>query len=289
MRSRHAIVPIGRYSPAGSEPRDDAVAVEEPLEIRVEGQSVAVVMRTPGHDSELAAGFLLTEGVIRHRADLYEIKECRSEASQGNVAKVSLYEPEKFDPERLSRHVVTSSGCGICARSSVEAIASLFPPVEDDGLTFNSRAILAMPGQLAAAQETFRRTGGLHGCALFQIDEEGNGQLLAAREDVGRHNAVDKLLGRALLDDRLPLSRCLLFLSGRVSFELVHKALAGGIPAIAAISAPSSLAVEFAAANGQTLIGFVRGETMNVYAGAHRLTESSPPHRTTAPPPAPSG
>jgi FdhD protein len=166
---------------------------------------------------------------------------------------------------------MTSSGCGICAKSSIDAVASQFPPLPQDDLVLSPEKILAMPGQLAAVQETFRRTGGLHGCALFEIDDEGHARLLVMREDVGRHNAVDKLLGWALLEDRLPLSRCVLFLSGRISFELVHKALAGGIPVIAAISAPSSLAVEFAGASGQTLIGFVRGETMNIYAGDERI------------------
>ncbi len=279
-RSPHRTLRVRREAVGGShgegEWRDDAVAVEEPLEIRVEGRSLAVVMRTPGHDSELAAGFLLSEGVIRTRADLYRIRECVSEpqeanpGAKGNVVKVYLANHDGFDPERLTRHVMTSSGCGICARSSIDAVASLFPAIPPDGLRVTRETILAMPGQLAAAQETFRRTGGLHGCALFAL-EEGAGRLLAIREDVGRHNAVDKLLGWALTENRLPLSRCALFLSGRVSFELVHKALAGGIPLVAAISAPSSLAVEFAAANGQTLAGFVRGETMNLYTGEERI------------------
>jgi len=279
--SPHRAVRVRREG--GGDWDDDLVAVEEPLEIRVEGGSVAVVMRTPGHDRELAAGFLLSEGVIRRTADLYDITECRMEdqacetvperlAPKGNVAGVFLANPAAFDAARLTRHVMTSSGCGLCARSSIEALASLFPPLEPEGMRIAAETVLAMPGELASAQETFRRTGGLHGCALFAIDEEGGGaRLLAVREDVGRHNALDKLLGWALLEGRLPLSRCVLFLSGRVSFELVHKALAGGIPVIAAISAPSSLAVEFAAANGQTLIGFVRGERMNLYTGPERI------------------
>ncbi len=278
MNSPHRVVPIRREEDGATTLRDDAVAVEEPLEIRVDGQSLAVVMRTPGHDTELAAGFLLSEGVVRTKEEVYAIRECVSEAvkegppgAKGNIAKVFLANPERFDPERLTRHVLTSSGCGICARSSIDAVASLFPPVAPGGVSVSRAALFAMPGQLGAAQATFRRTGGLHGCALFAVDDAGDATLLAAREDVGRHNAVDKLLGWALLSGRLPLSRCVLFLSGRISFELVHKALAGGIPIVAAISAPSSLAVEFAEANGQTLAGFVRGESMNVYAGAERI------------------
>ncbi len=278
MSAPHRVVPIRREEGGATTLREDAVAVEEPLELRVDGQSLAVVMRTPGHDTELAAGFLLSEGIVRTKEEVYAIRECVSEAvkdgppgAKGNVAKIFLANPERFDPERLTRHVLTSSGCGICARSSIDAVASLFPPVEPGGLSLPREALLAMPGQLAEAQATFRRTGGLHGCALFAV-EGGAATLLAAREDVGRHNAVDKLLGWALLSGRLPLSRCALFLSGRISFELVHKALAGGIPLVAAISAPSSLAVEFAQANGQTLVGFVRGASMNIYTGPERIT-----------------
>lgn len=256
----------------------DYIAAEEPLEIRVEDHSIAVVMRTPGEDCELAAGFLLTEGMIRGAGDVKEIRHrphCRATEmspqggpvrSEGNVIEVRLKDPASLDLQKLSRHVFTSSSCGICSKASIEAVRRQFPPLEGS-CEVDSRVLLELPGALAAAQETFKRTGGLHACALFDL----TGRLLVLREDVGRHNALDKVLGRALLDDRLPLSEHILLLSGRTSFEMMQKSLAGGVPVVAAISAPSSLAVEFARDSGQTLVGFLRGERMNIYAGADRI------------------
>ena len=258
----------------------DSIAAEEPLEIRVEGHNVAVVMRTPGEDRELAAGFLLTEGIIRGIDDLKEVRHrphCWTkdrhsqngsalERSEGNVIDVWLKNPASLDLQKLSRHVFTSSSCGICSKASIEAVRQQFPPLESF-CAVDSQVILELPEALAAAQETFKRTGGLHACALFDL----TGRLLVLREDVGRHNALDKVLGWALLDSGLPLSEHILLLSGRTSFEMMQKSLAAGVPIVAAISAPSSLAVEFARDSGQTLVGFLRGQRMNIYAGADRV------------------
>jgi FdhD protein len=281
---------------AGCEDRD-FLAAEEPLEIRIEGHSIAVVMRTPGEDHELAAGFLVTEGLVHGAGDLVDIRhgshcflsardgDFRREKvieampgkgvsrtkpgtslSAGNVINVRLRRPESLDLKRLTRHVFSSSSCGICSKASIEAVRQQFPPIEDD-FEVAPRVLLGLPAALADAQETFKRTGGLHACALFDPD----GNLLVLREDVGRHNALDKVIGWALLRDRLPLRKHILLLSGRTSFEMMQKALAAGIPIVAAISAPSSLAVEFAHDSGQTLVGFLRGERMNIYADANRV------------------
>jgi FdhD protein len=276
----------------------DFLAAEEPLEIRVEGRSVAVVMRTPGEDRELAAGFLVTEGLVHAAGDVVDIRHrphclisardgsgLRTEVnetvsgeavsltsqvslSEGNVINVRLRKPESLDLKKLTRHIFTSSSCGICSKASIEAVRQQFPPIEDD-FEVEPKVLLGLPTTLGSAQETFKRTGGLHACALF--DSAGN--LLVLREDVGRHNALDKVIGWALLGDRLPLRRHILLLSGRTSFEMMQKALAAGIPMVAAISAPSSLAVEFAHDSSQTLVGFLRGERMNVYTGADRVRQ----------------
>ena len=245
----------------------DEVAVEEPLEIRVEGRSIAVVMRTPGHDRELAAGFALSEGIVRDGSEIFEITSCLTTGqSAGNVVEITLTDPTKLDVAQLSRHVFSSSSCGICGKATIAAAMQHFPPIRDCP-QLHAQTLFELPQKLAVAQETFRRTGGLHACALFDL----RGELLLLREDVGRHNALDKLIGHELLARRLPLGNRILLLSGRVSFEMTQKALAAGIAVIAAISAPTSLAVEFARASNQTLIGFLRGETLNIYAGAERL------------------
>jgi FdhD protein len=265
----------------GSAARQDTdfLAAEEPLEIRIEGHSIAVVMRTPGEDRELAAGFLVTEGLVRTSRDLVDIRHkphCVRSAreSEGNVINVRLRNPASLDVKRLTRHVFSSSSCGICSKASIDAVRQQYPPIEDDFLV-EPQVLLGLPAALASAQETFKRTGGLHACALF--DTAGN--LLVIREDVGRHNALDKVVGWALLGNRLPLRQHILLLSGRASFEMMQKALAAGIPMVAAISAPSSLAVEFARDSRQTLVGFLRGEKMNLYAGANRLRQIQPSRR----------
>ncbi len=265
-------VPVRRMNGLRTEsPPDtqlDDLAVEEPLEVRVRGRSVCVTMRTPGppgHDEELAAGFLLTEGVIRHPQDVMRIEPC-ADGDEDNVVNVTLGPEVPLDLERLSRHVYTTSSCGLCGKASIDAVRGQFEPV-GQGAVVEPAVLLALPDRLRGAQAVFDRTGGLHAAGLF----DAAGELLAIREDVGRHNAVDKVIGWALLEDRLPLDRHVLLVSGRASFEIVQKAVAAGIPIVAAVSAPSSLAVEMAEAAQQTLVGFVREGRMNVYCGEARI------------------
>lgn len=239
----------------------DWVATEEPLEIRVDSRPIAVVMRTPGHDEELAAGFLVSEGLISRPADIRKIRGNPRNRS-GNSIDVWLAPEVEVDFQQLTRHVFASSSCGLCGAASIQAVRRHFPRVQHT-VAVGPAELLALPGKLRAVQNEFSRTGGLHAAAWFHPSEG----LRVVREDIGRHNAVDKLLGRALLDGQLPLRECGLLVSGRVSFEIVQKALAGGVALIAAVSAPSSLAVEFARANGQTLVGFLRDGRFNVYSG----------------------
>lgn len=244
----------------------DVAAREEPLEIRVEGRAVAVVMRTPGHDEELAAGFLVSEGVVKHPRDILEVSQCPSiNNKHGNVVDV-LLGGAVVNWDSLTRHVFSASSCGLCGKTSIESVFGQFPPVTAEW-AMSPKLIASLPDKLLATQETFSKTGGLHACAVFDLD----GNLIVSREDVGRHNALDKILGYALIHDLLPLDRHVLLLSGRVSFEMIQKALAAGIALVAAISAPSSLAIDFAREAGQTLIGFLRGETMNVYSHSQRV------------------
>ena len=269
MNSAPATVPVHRWGSQGvGGAESDTVAVEEPLEIRVADRSVAVVMRTPGHDRELAAGFLLTEGVIRQADDVLDIVLCREQegANSGNVVNALLAPTTPVDFTRLTRHVFSSSSCGVCGKVTLDAVLQNFPPVAT-GPVFAPTALATLPARLRAAQPVFATTGGLHGCALFNL----SGELEIVREDVGRHNALDKVLGRALLDRRLPLTNAGLLLSGRLSFELVQKALAAGVPLVAGIGAPSSLAIACAERGGITLIGFLRAERFNIYTHAERL------------------
>jgi FdhD protein len=260
-------VKVVRLQAGASREEADEVAVEEPLEIQVEGHSIAVVMRTPGHDRELAAGFALSEGIVTGKSEIFEITACLTTGQTAkNVINIALRDPARFDHTKFSRHFFSSSSCGICGKATIEAVQRLFPPVTST-VRIAAGVLCALPHKLAAAQETFQRTGGLHACALFDLQ----GGLLLLREDVGRHNALDKLIGHELLANQLPLGERILLLSGRVSFEMTQKALAAGIAIVAAISAPSSLAIEFAQANNQTLAGFLRGERMNIYAGVQRV------------------
>ncbi len=257
-------VSIARHEGAASDVRDDAIAAEEPLEIRVGGHSVAVVMRTPGHDRELAAGFLVTEGIVRRREEVLDLIYCKSDGGQPeeNILNVVLAPGATVDLARLTRHVFTSSSCGVCSKATIAAVQAQFPAIPRP-LMPRRTVLAALPEKLRAAQAAFAVTGGLHASALF--DTEGG--LRVVREDVGRHNALDKVVGHEFFAERLPLADTILLVSGRVSFEIMQKALAAGIPAVAAISAPTSAAVEFARASGQALVGFLRGERMNVYAG----------------------
>ena len=259
--------PIWRYDSAGSlKAGRDELAVEEPLEIRVKNHAVSVTMRTPGHDQELAAGFLLSEGVIRNPVDLVRIEPCALDRG-GNVLNVILGDNAKVNWERLTRHVFASSSCGLCGKATIDAVHQRMDPIDSD-MQVSIETLLALPGLLRGAQSTFDRTGGLHAAGIFTSD----GKPVVIREDVGRHNAVDKVLGYGLLNGLLPFDRHILMVSGRASFEIVQKALAGRVPIVAAVSAPSSLAVEFAKDSGQTLIGFIRGRRLNVYSEPQRIS-----------------
>jgi FdhD protein len=253
-------------------PKTDILAAEEPLEIRLRGRPLSVTMRTPGDDFELAAGFLVGEGVVARADDITSIVYCAGATDDGgntyNVVDVRLADGVAVPDLTLERNFYTTSSCGLCGKASLDAVHTVARwPVRDDPLCLDPEAIASLPGRLRASQRVFERTGGLHAAGLFDAE----GELLCVREDIGRHNAVDKLVGWAVQRDLLPLTGTVLLVSGRASFELVQKAVMAGIPAMAAVSAPSSLAAELAADSGLTLIGFLRGTSMNVYAGAARL------------------
>jgi FdhD protein len=249
----------------------DQAAAEEPLEIRLHGRPFAVVMRTPGADRELAAGFLLSERVLRSADDLGTIEHCTDpEAADGvaqNVLNVTL-----IDANRLNaifahgRHVVANAACGLCGRTTIESLAADVAPLAA-AIRLDATVILSFPERLRRAQSAFEETGGLHAAGLFSSE----GELVDAAEDVGRHNAVDKVIGRQMIRERLPLSQAALFVSGRTSYEIVQKALYGGIPIVASVSAPSSLAIELADAMGITLAGFVRDGRFNIYTHPNRI------------------
>lgn len=244
--------------------RPDEVSEESPLEIRVEGEPLAVAMRTPGQDRELAAGWLLSEGIIATAADIADIVSQPGERS--SMVDVMLRSPAAFDAAKHKRAVLSNSSCGLCGVATVAQVMRDFPRLESAS-TIPARTLHQLPARLGENQPGFQRTGGLHACALFSKA----GELLALREDVGRHNALDKLLGWALLSGQ-DVSACVLMLSGRVSFEMAQKALAARIAIIAAIGAPTSLAVELARASGQTLVAFLKERTFNCYCGQERMT-----------------
>lgn len=268
---------ITKYERDGSRREvHDELAGEEPLEIRVRGKAVSVTMRTPAthspeqraqHDAELAVGFLLSEGMIRRREDVVRVEPCpRPANTDGNIVNVFLAPTCEFDPAKLTRHVFASSSCGLCGKASIDAVHAHFAPVFSE-TRIDAAILLALPDRLRESQATFGRTGGLHAAALF----DPAGHLLVAREDIGRHNAVDKVLGHTLLAGGLPLTDHVLLVSGRVSFEIMQKALSASVPIVAAVSAPSSLAVEFARDSEQTLVGFLRDGRMNVYSRPDRV------------------
>jgi len=261
-----------------AETRTDVLAVEEPLEIRLyppDGRSyaqISVTMRTPGHDFELAAGFLRTEGLLGTPDDVRAISYCTNPsldgAQQYNIVNVALRAGAAYDPEQVRRNFYTTSSCGVCGKASIEAIhVQGLTAVHGAGLTIDEATIGRLGDALLTAQTIFAKTGGLHAAGLF----DQAGRLLCLREDVGRHNAVDKVVGHAFLGRQLPLDRHILMVSGRASFEIVQKAAAAGIPILAAVSAPSSLACDAAEAFGMTLLGFVRGPRFTVYTGGHRV------------------
>jgi FdhD protein len=250
--------------------RWDTLAIEEPLEIRLAGCSVAVTMRTPGDDFDLALGFLLTEGIIRSQADVVSIAHCPvdDEASSFNVVNVNPSDPALVDPERWRRNFYATSSCGVCGKASIESVRQDTSPI-DSGARMPVETLYRLEEELRSAQAVFGQTGGLHAAALFDLQ----GHLVALREDVGRHNAVDKVVGHALRQGMIArtLRDHALMVSGRTSFEIVQKALMAGIPIVIAVSAPSSLAVELARSSNMTLVGFLRRGRFNVYAGGERI------------------
>ena len=262
-------VEVVRVGPAGHERRRDVAAAEEPLEIRLQGTTFIVTMRTPGADHDLAAGFLLSERVIQDVGDLHSIRHCTDTIDSGNVLDVMLAghaatRAAAYLSER--RLVAATSACGVCGRRSIDDLLQAVPRVAR-GLQVSAGLISSLPDRLRAVQDVFEATGGLHAAALF----DANARIVAVAEDVGRHNAVDKVIGSQLRKGQTPLSERLLFVSGRTSFEIVQKAIMGGVAIVAAVSAPSSLAIELAQQADVTLIGFVRGDTFNVYTGLERI------------------
>ena len=268
----------------GHEPRrrPDTLAVEEPLEIRVGGLPLAITMRTPGHDVELATGFLVSEGVISRGDQFSSAIHCGGPGTgvaggtenTYNVLDLTLAPGVPHPTPDLARSVYTSSSCGLCGKASIDAVRTVSAyDVRSDATELAADALAGFPDTLRANQAVFEKTGGLHAAGLF---DAATGELVCLREDVGRHNAVDKVVGWAVLNDRLPLTGHVLMVSGRASFELAQKAVMAGIPILSAVSAPSSLAVELAVESGLTLVGFLRGESMNVYAGLERIRVPAP-------------
>ena len=284
--ARRRVLKISLDDTAGersrADSRADLLAAEEPLGIRVDGEALTMTMRTPGDDIDLAAGFLVGEAIVRNAGDVKEIKlcdgaSCRHEHHSGdhghddigNIADITLASGLSVSTGHARRSFMTTSACGVCGKTSIDDICVLpRSPLADDTTTFGAAMLAGFPGKLRAAQKVFSSTGGLHAAGLFSAD----GDLVIVREDVGRHNAVDKLVGHALLNGMLPLAGHALLVSGRASFELVQKAVLAGVPLLAAVSAPSSLAADLADESGLTLVGFLRGGSMNVYTHDHRVT-----------------
>lgn len=269
---------VTKITETGTEQKPDLLAVEEPLEIRIgfgtlrdrQQKSLSVTMRTPGHDFELAIGFLFTEGIIQHMDHVESVKYCEDVGKQeekGNVVRVELKPEVSIDFEKLQRHFYTSSSCGVCGKSSIESVKVACQQLTD-GFSISASLIHQLPDKLRKAQTVFEYTGGLHAVGLFNKA----GELILLREDVGRHNALDKAIGAMVLKKQVPLSDYALLVSGRASFELVQKAAVAGIPILVAVGAPSSLAVALAKASGMTLLGFVRNERFNIYCGDQRIT-----------------
>ena len=266
--------PVVKVRGTGALEVEDHLAVEEPLEIRMGGHPFSVTMRTPGHDEDLVAGLLHAEGIIQDADGLDVIARYRAgdgEADQGNVINVLLKGDVHVARERLRRSLVASSSCGVCGKVTVDSIRTTCPPVSSDAVV-PAALFPRLGAAMSAAQTTFDRTGGLHAAGLFDLA----GRLLVLREDIGRHNAVDKVVGHMLRSRRLPLDQHILMVSGRASFEIMQKAWMARIPIVAAVSAPSSMAVQMAVSAGMTLVGFLRAEGFNVYAGAQRVDATAP-------------
>jgi FdhD protein len=265
MKEPHSIGPgriIRRKKDGSLEYLRDDLTIEEPLEIRINGKALATTMRTPGHDDELATGFLVSEAIVHDRSAITEIS-----ADGDNRVVVSLAEGVKLKLNSVQRFGTISSSCGLCGKTSIDEIRQNFPPVGSTEIRVDIKVLLSMPGKLREKQSDFARTGGIHAAGIFDL----NGTAKIVREDIGRHNAVDKAIGRAFLDKQLPLNRSILLVSGRASFEIMQKALSAGIPIVASVSAPSTLAVNFARESNQTLIGFLRPPSFNIYSHIERV------------------
>jgi len=265
MKEPHSIGPgriIRRKKDGSLEYLRDDLTIEEPLEIQIGGKALATTMRTPGHDDELAAGFLVSEAIVLDRSAIAEIS-----ADSENRVIVSLAESVKVKLNSAQRFGTISSSCGLCGKTSIDAIRQSFPAIESTNVRIDIETLLSLPEKLREAQGDFARTGGIHAAGIFDV----GGELKIVREDIGRHNAVDKVIGRAFLDKLLPLNRHVLLVSGRASFEIVQKALAAGVPIVAAVSAPSTLAADFARESNQTLIGFLRPPSFNIYSHIERV------------------
>jgi FdhD protein len=245
----------------------DELTVEEPLEIRIGDKTVATTMRTPGHDEELAAGFLLSEAIIRNSGAIKKFSRPSPARNRENIITVHLQPSVKPKLKRAQRFGTISSSCGLCGKENIDAIRQSFPQIGSASTRIDIETLLRLPAALRANQSEFARTGGIHAAGIFDF----NGKALIVREDIGRHNACDKAIGRASLDRKLPLDRHLLVVSGRASFEIMQKALAAGIPIVASVSAPSTLAMEFARESNQTLIGFLRPPSFNIYSHVERV------------------
>ena len=262
-----SITGVNEWCDGVMRPVNDYLAGEEPLEIRIGDIPVSVTMRTPGHEEDLALGFLITEGLIAGHADIVSVKH---QPKQANRVHVELTAATEFDPRSSQRNFYAVSSCGVCGKASIDAVRLRTIRPADAVCTIDPEVLCALPERLSAAQPVFSRTGGLHAAGLFSL----NGELLVLREDIGRHNAVDKVVGWAVRRDLLPLAHSLLLVSGRGSFEIVQKTLAAGIPVLACVSAPSDLAVKLAREFGMTLIGFLRGRRCVIYSGAARLAST---------------
>ncbi len=258
---------IRRRSDGSLEYQRDELTIEEPLEIRIADKAIATTMRTPGEDEELAAGFLLSEAIVRNRDQIVEFSRPEEARNRENIILVDLTAGTKLNPNSAQRFGTISSSCGLCGKENIEAIRQNFSPIASTSLRILIQTLLSLPDLLREHQSDFARTGGIHAAGIF----DSNGKPLIVREDIGRHNAVDKVIGRAFLDRNLPLDHHILLVSGRGSFEIMQKALAAGIPIVASVSAPSSLAMEFARDSNQTLVGFLRPPSFNIYSHVERV------------------
>jgi FdhD protein len=265
MKEPHSIGPgriIRRKKDGSLEYLRDDLTIEEPLEIRIDDETLATTMRTPGHDDELVAGFLVSEAIVHDRSAIVQIS-----AERDNRVAVSFAEGVNPKLNSAQHFGTISSSCGLCGKTSIDEIRQNFPAIESGNVRIDIETVLSLPEKLGNAQSDFARTGGIHAAGIFDL----SGEVKIVREDIGRHNAVDKAIGRAFLDGLLPLNRHLLLVSGRASFEIVQKALAAGIPIVAAVSAPSTLAADFARESNQTLIGFLRPPSFNIYSHIERV------------------